>query len=369
MRDFLRRVYRGETSYDFMSRKNLYFTIAGTLVALSLISIIFRGFEFSIDFTGGTVLEAPNTSGSSLVEYREAVAVVGQGDARIQLTGDGEGVFLTTEALSNIDLDALIDALADQAGVDGDDVSVDAVGPTFGAEITRRAIQALVVFLIVVSIFITLRYEWKMAVTTLVALFHDLIVTAGIYSVVGFVVTPATVIAVLTILGYSLYDGVVVFDKIDENVRTMGAKHTFTEITNVSMNEVVMRSAITALTTMIPIGSLLFIGSFLLGAETLQDFALALFVGVGVGTFSSLFISTPLLAVWTEREPEWQRMQRRAGRRFGDDLEPAELAPARVTAAADIEGAVPAAKASTEIVKTPAADVIARPPRQRRKRR
>ena len=149
-------------------------------------------------------------------------------------------------------------------------------------------------------------------------MFHDLIVTAGIYSIVGFEVTPATVIAVLTILGYSLYDGVVVFDKIDENVHALGSKHTFTEITNISMNEVLMRSMVTVLTTLIPIGSLLFLGSFVLGARPLEDFALALFIGVAAGTFSSLFLSTPLLAVWREREPEWQRMQRRAERRSGE---------------------------------------------------
>ncbi len=169
------------------------------------------------------------------------------------------------------------------------------------------------------------------------AVFHDLIVTAGIYSIVGFEVTPATVIAVLTILGYSLYDGVVVFDKIDENVHALGEKLTFTEITNLSMNEVLMRSLVTVLTTLIPIGSLLFVGSFLLGARPLEDFALALFIGVAAGTFSSLFLSTPLLAVWREREPEWQRMQRRADRRSG---EPAAV-PAPPVATAPAAGALP----------------------------
>ncbi|MBA2336633.1 MAG: protein translocase subunit SecF [Acidimicrobiia bacterium] len=368
------RLYRGDTHYDFMANKNLYFAIAAALVTVSLASVIFRQFDLSIDFTGGTILEAPNASGADLAEYRNAVAAVGQGSARIQLTGDDQdGVTLATEALGNEEQDALIAALAEAAGVDGNDVAVDAVGPTFGAEITRRAIQALAVFLGVVAIFITLRYEWKMAATTLAAMIHDLVVTAGIYSIVGFEVTPATVIAVLTILGYSLYDGVVVFDKIDENVRALGAKHTFTYITNVSMNEVLMRSIITALTTMIPIGSLLFVGSFLLGATTLQDFALALFVGVGAGTFSSLFLATPLLAVWREREPEWQRMQRRADRRLGDEPVPAILAPTPfpVPPAEEPrpERVAVAAKGLNDTSPGTRPDVVARPPRQRRKRR
>ena len=253
MRELLGRLHRGDTDFDFMSRKKLYFTIAALLVGISVLSIAIRQFDLSIEFTGGTFLEAPNSSGLDLGGYRDAVAAVGQGDARLQFVGDDEeGVTLATESLGNEDLDALIEAFADAAGVDSDLVTVDAVGPTFGAEITRRAIQALVVFLLVVAAFISLRYEWKMAVTTLVAVFHDLIVTAGIYSILGFEVTPATVIAVLTILGYSLYDGVVVFDKIDENVHALGEKLTFTEITNLSMNEVLMRSLITVLTTLDP---------------------------------------------------------------------------------------------------------------------
>ncbi len=368
MRELLGRMHRGDTDFDFMSRKKLYFTIAALLVGISVLSIAIRQFDLSIEFTGGTFLEAPNSSGLDLGGYRDAVAAVGQGDARLQFVGDDdEGVTLATESLGNEDLDALIEAFADAAGVDSDLVTVDAVGPTFGAEITRRAIQALVVFLLVVAAFISLRYEWKMAVTTLVAVFHDLIVTAGIYSILGFEVTPATVIAVLTILGYSLYDGVVVFDKIDENVHALGEKLTFTEITNLSMNEVLMRSLITVLTTLIPIGTLLFVGSFLLGARPLEDFALALFVGVAAGTFSSLFLSTPLLAVWREREPHWQRMQRRAERRSG--------APAAGVAgppAFDDEvvvAAAPVATTSGEVMTQASGDVVARPPRQRRKRR
>ena len=200
----------------------------------------------------------------------------------------------------------------------------------------------------IVAGFIAWRFEWKMAVAALLALFHDLLITAGVYSLIGFEVTPATVIAVLTILGYSLYDTVVVFDKISENVHELGARHTFTEIANLSMSQVLMRSINTSLTSLLPVGSLLFVGSYLLGAATLREFALALFIGIAAGTYSSIFVATPFLAVWKETEPEWQRMQRRAVRRTGtvDGVASLEVAEETVDVGA-----------------------VARPPRQRKKRR
>ena len=228
---------------------------------------------------------------------------------------DGEGgrleVEVTASPLDVEDRDELVEAVAAVAGVEANDTSVAAVGPTFGSEITRRAIEALVIFLVVVALFITWRFEWKMAIAALAALFHDLIITAGVYSIIGFEVTPATVIAILTILGYSLYDTVVVFDKITENVHELGSRHTFTEIANLSMNQVLMRSINTSATSLLPIGSLLLVGSYLLGAATLREFALALFIGIAAGTYSSIFVASPLLAEWKESEPEWQRMQRR----------------------------------------------------------
>jgi preprotein translocase subunit SecF len=263
-------------------------------------------------------------------------------------------VLVQTKALDSAEQDELVAAVAAAAGVAVDDTNVDAVGPTFGAEITRRAVEALLIFLLVVALFITWRFEWKMALAGLAALFHDLMITAGIYSVVGFEVTPATVIAVLTILGYSLYDTVVVFDKIGENVRDLSTRNTFTEIANLSMNQVLMRSINTSLTTLLPIGSLLLVGSYLLGASTLREFALALFIGVAAGTYSSIFVATPLLTMWKEREREWQRMQRRAARRAGEtvvvSVGPTATGPQMASETRDT-GAQP------------------RPPRQRRKRR
>jgi preprotein translocase subunit SecF len=343
------RLYRGETTFDFMSQRKRWFTVSAVLLAISLLSLIVRGLDGSVDFTGGTIVEAENAAGADIGVVRDALASIGQEGARVQLTGGGS-IIVQTEALGAAEQDALVETVATVSGVTPDETNVDAVGPTFGAEITRRAIQALVIFLIVVALFISWRFEWKMALGALAALFHDLIITAGIYSVVGFEVTPATIIAILTILGYSLYDTVVVFDKITENVNDLNTRNTFSEIANLSMNQVLMRSINTSLTTLLPIGSLLFVGSFLLGATTLREFALALFIGVAAGTYSSIFIATPLLTMWKETEPEWQRMQRRALRRMGGDAPVAAVL----------------AEAAQEQVD---AGAVPRPPRQRRKRR
>ncbi len=343
------RLYRGETTFDFISQRYRWFLLSGVLLAISILSLLVRGLDGSVDFTGGTIVEADNAAEASIGDVRAALADIGQEGARVQLTGGGT-VIVQTEALDAADQDELVAAVAAVAGVSPDETNVDAVGPTFGAEVTRRAVQALIIFLIVVVLFISWRFEWKMALGALAALFHDLIITAGVYSVVGFEVTPATVIAILTILGYSLYDTVVVFDKITENVNDLNTRNTFTEIANLSMNQVLMRSINTSLTTLLPIGSLLFIGSYLLGAATLREFALALFIGVAAGTYSSIFVATPLLAMWKEREPDWQRMQRRALRRAGTEVSVAAVLT----------------EAAQEQVDTGA---VARPPRQRRKRR
>ncbi len=347
------RLYRGETSIDFMAMRKRFFTISGAIVVIAILSLAIFGLQLGIDFTGGTVIDAENPAGLTVAEYRSDLGTIGLDGARVQLTNEGERVQITTVSLSVDEQDELVSLVANSAGVTVDETNIDAVGPTFGSEITRRAIEALVIFLLVVAAFISWRFEWKMAGAALVALFHDLLLTAGIYSLFQIEVTPSTVIAVLTILGYSLYDTVVVFDKVGENVQELGAKHTYTEIANLSMNQVLMRSINTSLTSLLPVGSILFVGSFLLGATTLREFALALFIGIAAGTYSSIFVATPLLATWKETEPEWQRMQRRAARRSEDPAsgETAAVAVAEVAPETVDAGAVP------------------RPPRQRRKRR
>ncbi|VAW01017.1 Protein translocase subunit SecF [hydrothermal vent metagenome] len=312
--NWMQAMYRGETHIDFISRRKTYFIVSGVLLAVIFLSLFTRGFEGSVDFTGGVIIDAPNTAGATVTEVRDALAEIGLPTARVQFTDAGAGVqnvLIQTEALDNDGQDALIATVAAITGVSTAETNLSAVGPTFGAEITARAIRALVIFLIVVALFISWRFEWKMAAAGLAALFHDLAVTAGIYSLFGIQVTPATVIAILTILGYSLYDTVVVFDKLKENIDEIGTRHSFAEIANLSMNQVLMRSLNTSLTSLLPVGSLLIVGSILLGAATLQEFALALFIGVAAGTYSSIFIATPLLTVWKEGEEEWSRAARR----------------------------------------------------------
>ena len=203
--------------------------------------------------------------------------------------------------------------LAEITGSDIEDVSLNAVGPSWGEEISRKALRALVVFLVLITIYITLRFELRMAIPTLVALIHDVLITVGVYSIVGFEVTPATVIAVLTILGFSIYDGIVVFDKVDENTKLVGTTHglTYSDMIDLSLNQVLMRSLNTSITALLPVASLLILGSFILGATTLQEFALALLIGLFAGAYSSIFIASPLLAVLKEREPRYRDIRRR----------------------------------------------------------
>lgn len=310
------RLYRGETAFDFVrASRTRWFIVSGVLIVVCLLSLGVRGLNLSLDFRGGVAVQVPNSTGAELADYRSAVEDAGFADARIQSLDDGAAYRVQTEALDPAEQSELTDAVAAVAGVTIDDTSVDSVGPTFGEEIATRAVEALVVFLAVVVVFISIRFEWKMAIAALIALTHDLILTFGVYSILGFEVTPSTVVAVLTILGYSLYDTVVVFDKVKENVDEFGDQRTYTAIVNMAMNQVLMRSINTSLTSLLPIGALLFVGSFLLGAGTLREFALALFVGVSAGTYSSLFIASPILALWKEREEEWSRRRYRVGRK------------------------------------------------------
>lgn len=354
----LTRIYRGETHFDFVgiARRTLWVSLA--LVVLSLLLLLVRPLNLSIDFTGGVIVTVENQADASVGDVRDALTAVGEGGARVQLTGEGF-ILIQTEALDAQAQDELVVVAADVSGVSINEVTIDAVGPTFGEEVTRAAIEALVVFLLIVALFITWRFEWKMAVAALAALFHDLIITAGLFSAFGFVVTPATVIALLTILGYSLYDTVVVFDKVNENVELMHDKYTYTEIVNTSMNQVLMRSINTSLTSLIPVGSLLFVGSFAFGAETLREFALALFIGIALGTYSSIFVAAPLLAIWKEREPDWQTASKRAERRRRDG---GPDAPAEAVVEATPVEAAPSAPAGPS-------GATARAPRKRKKRR
>jgi preprotein translocase subunit SecF len=314
------RLFRGETSYDFCGRWKRWFAISGVIIVVGLISLATRGLNFSIEFRGGTVWEVPSSASVSHVRDVVGAAVPGYDQATITvltntLTGQRT---VKVEAPAKLTGDsakvsAVTTALAKMANVSPNDVQLNDIGPSWGSDITSKAIRAVIIFLVVVAAYIWLRFEAKMALAALVALVHDILVTVGIYSLTGFEVSPSTVIAFLTILGYSLYDTIVVFDKVQENTRGLAATNrlTYTDTVNLSMNQVLARSINTSLVAILPILSILVIGAWVLGATALQDFGLALFVGLTTGAYSSIFIASPLLALLKEREPRYAEIRRR----------------------------------------------------------
>ena len=285
------------------------------IIVLGLLSLWQRGLNLGIDFEGGVVWEVP-AGDVSVTEAQDALADNGLDGLTIQTLTPEDEVRLRIEAEPVEDAERGAGGhqeLAELTGSDLEDVSLNAVGPSWGEEISRKALRALVVFLVLITIYITLRFELRMAIPTLVALLHDVLITISVYSIIGFEVTPATVIAVLTILGFSIYDGIVVFDKVDENTKLVGTTHglTYSDMVDLSLNQVLMRSLNTSITALLPVASLLILGSYVLGATTLQEFALALLIGLFAGAYSSLFIASPLLAVLKEREPKYRDIRRR----------------------------------------------------------
>ncbi len=308
------RLYHGETSYDFVGRRRLWFTISGVLLLISAVSLFVPGLNFGIDFKGGAVFRVQPSQTVTEAQVRDAVGPVAK---VVQVTEEApQQVIVQTEELSQEQIAKVRADLAEVAGVQSNAVSTDSIGSKWGSTVSRKAVIALLVFLVVVTVYVSLRMEFKMAVAALVALVHDLVITAGIYALAGFEVTPATVIGLLTILGYSLYDTVVVFDKVRENTGSLTSmsRTTYSQAANLAVNQTIMRSLNTSLASLLPIAALLFVGAFLLGAETLKDLALALFVGVAAGTYSSIFIATPLVAAWKEREPRYAQLRARVAR-------------------------------------------------------
>ena len=337
-----RRLFRGETSFDFVGRWRQWFAISGIIILAGLVSLGFRGLNFSIDFRGGTVWEVPTTA--SVSQVRSALAGVGSELSQStiqQLTNTQTGQrTIKVEAAAKFvgqsqTVSNVTDALAKVAHTSPNDVQLNEIGPSWGHDITTKAIEAVIIFLVVVSGYIWLRFEGKMAVAALVALVHDIVITVGLYSLSGFVVSPDTVIAFLTILGYSLYDTIVVFDRIQENTRGLASTNrmTYSDTVNVSMNQVLARSLNTSLVAILPILSILVIGAWVLGATALEDFGLALFIGLTTGAYSSIFIASPLLALLKEREPRYAEIRRRL-----DQSRPRRLTPAAAIAEAGLTG-------------------------------
>lgn len=322
---FLKRLSRGETNFDFVGKRRLWFQISAFLILISLGFVGFRGLNLGIEFRGGTTINSPNATGATIEELRLLTDEAGVEGAVIQLVNDGQAVRLQTPALEPEVESELIDDVAALTGTERSEISIDSIGPSFGALILRQSLVALAVFLVAVALFMSWRLEWKMAGSGLAALVHDIIITVGVYSITWFEVTPATVIALLTILGYSLYDTVVVFDKVSELADEAGPKEDYGDIVNRAMNLVLGRSLNTSLSSLLPVGSILFVGSLVFGASSLRDFALALFVGLAASTYSSIFVAAPLLAAWKKGDPRVGR--RRTKVRTG--ARPSTLAPSR----------------------------------------
>ncbi len=335
------RLFRGETSFDFAGRWRRWFAISGLIIVVGIVSLATRGLNFSIDFRGGTVWEVPSNASVSEVRSTVGAAVPGFGQSTIQiltnsLTGQRtvkvEAAATVTGNASQVS--AVTNALAKLAHVSPNEVQLNDIGPSWGSDITNKAIEAVIIFLVAVSVYIWLRFEGKMALAALTALVHDILVTLGIYSLSGLQVSPDTVIAFLTILGYSLYDTIVVFDRIQENTRGLASTNrlTYTDTVNLSMNQVLARSLNTSLVAILPILSILVIGAWVLGATALEDFGFALFVGLTTGAYSSIFIASPLLALMKEREPRYAEIRRRLEQPNRRRLTPASVAGADLAA-------------------------------------
>lgn len=302
------RLYRGELSLNVIEKSRVWYAVAAVLLLISIGALIFRGLNFGIEFKGGADFTLPNAT-CSVVDARVVAETATGGQAIVTETATGT-IRVQTEPLSVDASSALGRSLAAECGISYDDIKIQVVGPSWGAEISAKALQGLVVFLILVTLFMSLYFEWRMAVAALVALAHDLIITIGIYALVGIEVTPATVIGLLTILGFSLYDTVVVFDKVKENTRGIAGQSvmTYDEAANLAVNQTFIRSINTAVVAILPILAIIVVGVGLLGAGTLLDLAVVLLIGMSVGVFSSLFIATPVLVELKSRQPEMKAL-------------------------------------------------------------
>ncbi len=305
------RLYNGEAGLDVVGKSKLIYKITAVVLLICIASMVFRGFNFGIDFAGGNSFRLPGDA-SELADVRAAAEDAGAEVASAQIVG-GDEILLRTAELDTAGERAVVEAVADAAGIAPEEVSPEAVSAEWGNDITDQALIALAVFLVAVVLFLAVRFQPKMAVGAIAALIHDLIVTAGIYSLIGFEVTPSTVIGLLTILGFSLYDTVVVFDKVDENVKDLDrtARMTWGEAANLAVNQTLMRSINTSVIALLPVAGLLFVGAGLLGVGTLKDLALVLFVGLAAGAYSSIVLATPIVVDLKEREPEVIALRKR----------------------------------------------------------
>jgi preprotein translocase subunit SecF len=372
------RLYHGETAIDFVGRKNRWFALSGLVILLGLVALFTRGLNFGIDFKGGTAWDVP-APGASVARARDTLRSHGLAEAKIQIVG-GDRVRVQADLKCGTEVgpkdrktcDDVTAALAKLGHTTASRVNINTVGPSWGGQITHKAERALVFFFVAITLYISLRFEWKMALAAIVAVVHDILVTVGIYALSGFQVTPGTVIAFLTILGYSLYDTIVVFDKVEENTRGLAAsgRMTYADTVNLSMNQVLMRSLNTSLVAIMPVLSVLILGAYVLGATSLEDFGLALTIGLLTGAYSSIFVASPLLAILKEREPRYASIRQRVLAKGGAaPLTPAAAAAAAGSSSGGDGASKPAGAARPAVGARPGGARPAPRPRKKGKRR
>src|ERR1022692_2398755 len=313
------RLYRGGGSFDFVGRQKLWYRISGAILLVSIVALLVFHLNFSVDFKGGSVYKFTAPAATNAQVTNTAVAAGTGSTITVQKEGVS-GWTVETPVLSTKSQYAVLTAIASRFQLPKDQVSLQSIGPSWGAQISQKAIEALIAFLVVIVLYLSIAFEWRMASAALVALVHDIVITIGVYALLRFQVSPATVIGLLTILGYSLYDTVVVFDKVRENTAGLLAtrRTTYSEAANLALNQTLVRSINTSVIALLPVASILVVSVLLLGNGELKDLSLVLFVGMLSGTYSSICIATPVLADLKERQSEYRQLRKQLAQRAGN---------------------------------------------------
>ncbi|MFD5316215.1 protein translocase subunit SecF [Streptomyces sp. NPDC127098] len=306
------RLYRGEVGVDFVGRRKTWYAVSILITIMAFAGLMTRGLHMGVEFEGGAVFTTPATN-VSVEQAREVAEEASGAPALVQTLGDDGSMRIQVSGLDTDQSNVTREAIAEELGISTDTLNAEVIGPSWGNQIANKAWQGLGIFLVLVVIYLAIAFEWRMALAALIALIHDLTITVGVYALVGFEVTPGTVIGLLTILGYSLYDTVVVFDGLKEQTRhfTRQTRYTYAELANRSLNGTLVRSINTSVVALLPVAALLFIGGGLLGGGMLNDIALSLFVGLTAGAYSSIVIATPLVADFKMREAEVRAQDKR----------------------------------------------------------
>ncbi|MEU6231652.1 protein translocase subunit SecF [Kitasatospora sp. NPDC047058] len=305
------RLYQGEVSFDFVGRRKLWYSISGVIVLVAAVGLA-MGLHLGIEFKGGSVYTV-SKPGLSVSQAQDAADKIVSSHPLVQSVDEGKKIRIQVSSEDSVSSSVFTDKLSKELSVPVAEIDTQVIGPSWGEQISKKALTGLIIFMILVTAYLAIAFEWRMAVAALVALIHDLLITIGVYALVGFEVTPGTVIGFLTILGYSLYDTVVVFDTVKENTKGLAKQNklTYSEAANAGLNQTLVRSLNTTVVALLPVAALLFIGGGLLGAGTLNDISLALFIGLAAGAYSSICVATPLLAQLKEEQPEMKALRKR----------------------------------------------------------